>query len=92
MPWSTASPGFEAFIIANEDTVMSRSSASLAAEVFPNVKVTKELGEHETMLSIDKAKRAARLRPEHSWRTLPLEPHHPHRRLTTHRPTDEPNH
>nr|BFE44460.1 NAD(P)-dependent oxidoreductase [Pseudarthrobacter oxydans] len=27
--------GFEAFIIANADTVMSRSSASLAAEVFP---------------------------------------------------------
>ncbi|MCE3245895.1 MAG: UDP-glucose 4-epimerase, partial [Arthrobacter sp.] len=50
-------PGFEAFIIANEDTVMTRSSASLAAEVFPNVKVTRELGEHETMLSIDKARR-----------------------------------
>jgi nucleoside-diphosphate-sugar epimerase len=64
-----AKPGFEAFIIANEDTVMSRSSASLAAEVFPNVKVTKELGEHETMLSIDKAKRLLGFAPEHSWRT-----------------------
>jgi nucleoside-diphosphate-sugar epimerase len=62
-------PGFEAFIIANEDTVMSRSSASLAAEVFPGVKVTKELGEHETMLSIDKAKRHLGFAPEHSWRT-----------------------
>ena len=62
-------PGFEAFIIANEDTVMSRSSASLAAEVFPSVKVTKELGEHETMLSIDKAKRLLGFAPEHSWRT-----------------------
>lgn len=62
-------PGFEAFIIANEDTVMSRSSASLAAEVFPGVKVTKELGEHETMLSIDKAKRLLGFAPEHSWRT-----------------------
>lgn len=64
-----AKPGFEAFIIANEDTVMSRSSASLAAEVFPNVTVTKELGEHETMLSIDKAKRLLGFAPEHSWRT-----------------------
>jgi nucleoside-diphosphate-sugar epimerase len=64
-----AKPGFEAFIIANEDTVMSRSSASLAAEVFPNVKVVKELGEHETMLSIDKAKRLLGYAPEHSWRT-----------------------
>ncbi|NUT71637.1 NAD(P)-dependent oxidoreductase [Pseudarthrobacter sp. C4D7] len=63
-----ARPGFEAFIIANADTVMSRSSASLAAEVFPGVKVTKELGEHETMLSIDKARRLLGYEPEHSWR------------------------
>ncbi|CAH0245382.1 UDP-glucose 4-epimerase [Arthrobacter sp. Bi26] len=62
-------PGFEAFIIANEDTVMSRSSASLAAEVFPGVKVVKDLGEHETMLSIDKAKRLLGYAPEHTWRT-----------------------
>jgi nucleoside-diphosphate-sugar epimerase len=61
-------PGFEAFIIANADTVMSRSSASLAAEVFPGVKVVKELGEHETMLSIDKARRLLGFEPEHTWR------------------------
>ena len=61
-------PGFEAFIIANADTVMSRSSASLAAEVFPDVPVVKELGEHETLLSIDKAKRLLGYAPEHSWR------------------------
>ncbi len=61
-------PGFEAFIIANGDTVMGRSSASLAAEVFPNVTVVKELGEHETLLSIDKAKRLLGYAPEHSWR------------------------
>ncbi|MEW1806277.1 NAD(P)-dependent oxidoreductase [Pseudarthrobacter sp. NPDC080039] len=63
-----AKPGFEAFIIANADTVMSRSSAELAAEVFPDVKVTKDLGEHETMLSIDKARRLLGFEPEHSWR------------------------
>jgi nucleoside-diphosphate-sugar epimerase len=61
-------PGFEAFIIANADTVMQRSSASLAAEVFPDVAVTKELGEHETVLSIEKAKRLLGFAPEHSWR------------------------
>jgi nucleoside-diphosphate-sugar epimerase len=61
-------PGFEAFIIANDDTVMRRSSAELAAEVFPNVRVTKELGEHETMLSIGKAKRLLGYEPRHSWR------------------------
>ena len=71
-------PGFEAFIIANEDTVMSRSSASLAAEVFPGVKVTRELGEHETMLSIDKARRLLGYAPEHSWRS-----YHPNRTTPT---------
>jgi nucleoside-diphosphate-sugar epimerase len=63
-----AKPGFEAYIIANADTVMSRSSAELAAEVFPAVKVTKDLGEHETMLSIDKARRLLGFEPEYSWR------------------------
>lgn len=61
-------PGFEAFIIAASDTTMSRSSASLAAEVFPSVTVTKELGETETMLSIDKARRLLGFEPEHTWR------------------------
>jgi nucleoside-diphosphate-sugar epimerase len=60
--------GMDVFIIANADTVMSRSSASLAAEVFPDVKVTKELGEHETMLSIDKARRVLGYEPQFSWR------------------------
>ena len=66
LEWSGT--GFEAFIIAEDDTVMSRSSASLAEEVFPGVRVTKELGEHETMLSIDKAKRMLGYQPKHSWR------------------------
>jgi nucleoside-diphosphate-sugar epimerase len=61
-------PGTDVFIIANADTVMSRSSASLAAEVYPGVEVRKELGEHETLLSIDKARRVLGYEPEHSWR------------------------
>jgi hypothetical protein len=48
---------------------MSRSSARLAAEVFPGVKVVKDLGEHETMLSIDKARRLLGFEPEYTWRT-----------------------
>ncbi len=60
--------GFDRFIIANADTVMSRRSAELAAEVFPGVEVRKELGEHETMLSIDKARRVLGYDPQHSWR------------------------
>ncbi len=61
--------GTEVFVIANADTVMSRSSAGLAAEFFPDVPVRKELGEHETMLSIDKARRVLGYEPRHSWRT-----------------------
>ncbi|MET8152086.1 NAD-dependent epimerase/dehydratase family protein [Actinoplanes sp. NPDC049668] len=60
--------GMDVFVIANADTVMSRSSASLAAEVFPGVPVTRELGEHETLLSIDKARRVLGYEPEHTWR------------------------
>lgn len=47
---------------------MSRSSADLAAEVFPGVELVKEVGERETLLSIDKAKRMLGYAPEHSWR------------------------
>ena len=61
-------PGFDHFVIANADTVMSRSSAELVAEQFPNVRVTKKLGEHETLLSIDKARRVLGFEPQHSWR------------------------
>jgi nucleoside-diphosphate-sugar epimerase len=60
--------GVEIFLIANADTVMSRSSADLAAEVFPDVEVTRQLGEHETLLSIDKARRLLGYEPRHSWR------------------------
>lgn len=60
--------GADVFVIANADTVMSRSSASLVAEVLPGVEVRKELGEHETLLSIDKARRVLGYEPEHSWR------------------------
>jgi nucleoside-diphosphate-sugar epimerase len=62
-------PGAEIFIIANADTVMSRSSSALVAEVFPGVEVRRPLGEHETLLCIDKARRLLGYAPEHSWRS-----------------------
>ena len=61
-------PGVEVFVIANADTVMSRPSADLVAEVFPGVEVRKELAEHETLLGIDKARRVLGYEPQHSWR------------------------
>ena len=61
-------PGFDRFVIASPDTVMSRSSADLVAEVVPGVEVRTELGEHETLLSIDRARRVLGYEPTHSWR------------------------
>ena len=60
--------GFEAFIIANADTVMSRSNASLMAEVFPNVPIKGTLSQTGTLLSIEKAKRMLDYNPQYSWR------------------------
>ncbi|HEX6357960.1 NAD(P)-dependent oxidoreductase [Actinophytocola sp.] len=61
-------PGFEVFVIANADTVMSRPNHELLAEVYPDVPHKREFGQHETLLSIDKAKRLLGFEPRHSWR------------------------
>lgn len=62
-----APAGFETFIIAAADTVMTRPNSELVAEVFPGVE-TRELGENTTLLSIDKARRLLGYDPQHSWR------------------------
>ncbi|MEO8262817.1 MAG: NAD(P)-dependent oxidoreductase [Pseudolysinimonas sp.] len=61
-------PGFDAFLIAAADTVMSRPNAELVAEVFPGVEVRGELGVNDTLFSIDKARRLLGYEPRHSWR------------------------
>jgi nucleoside-diphosphate-sugar epimerase len=60
--------GYDVFIIANADTCMTRPSAELAAEVFPDVPWTRPVSGNETLLSIDKARRVLGYEPEHSWR------------------------
>lgn len=60
--------GFDRFIIAAADTVMSRPNDELVAETFPDVPVTRELGKNDTLLSIDKARRVLGYNPQHSWR------------------------
>ena len=62
------STGFDRFIIAAADTVMTRPNAELVAEVFPGVPVKGELGVNDTLLSIGKARRVLGYAPEHSWR------------------------
>jgi UDP-glucose 4-epimerase len=63
-----AKPGFDRFIIAAADTVMTRPNAELIAEVFPGVPVTREVGLNETLLSIDHAREVLGSDPQHSWR------------------------
>ena len=50
------------FIIAAADTVMNRPSADLMAEAYPDVELRDGVGEFGTLLSIEKARRRARLR------------------------------
>lgn len=60
--------GFEPFIIASPDTVMSRPNEELLAEAFPNVRQKRPFGPNETLLSIDKARQQLGYTPRHSWR------------------------
>ena len=60
--------GAEVFIIANADTVMSRPNAELMAEVFPGVPLKDNLGDNETLLSIERARRLLRYEPKYGWR------------------------
>jgi nucleoside-diphosphate-sugar epimerase len=60
--------GVEVFIIASPDTVMSTASGELAARVFPGVEIRRPLGEHESLMSTEKARRLLGYKPAHSWR------------------------
>ncbi len=61
-------PGMDVFIVANADTVMSRPNEELVRTVFPGVPIRRPLGEHDTLLSIEKARRVLGYAPQHGWR------------------------
>lgn len=60
--------GSSSYIIAAADTVMNRPSVDLLRESYPDTPLTRDVGEHETLLSIDRARRVLGFNPEHSWR------------------------
>ncbi|MCX5515562.1 UDP-glucose 4-epimerase [Kaistia algarum] len=60
--------GAEAFIIANEDGVMGRPNDELLDAEFPGVPRKRSFAPHETLLSIEKAKRMLGYKPAHNWR------------------------
>jgi len=61
--------GFEAFIIANADNVMTRDSGDLLDEEFPGIPRQRDIVGRETLLSIDKARRWLGYEPQHNWQT-----------------------
>jgi len=64
----TVTTGSRNVIIAAADTVMDRPSADLLAEVFPGVRLSREVSGNETLLAIDGARELLGYNPEHSWR------------------------
>jgi nucleoside-diphosphate-sugar epimerase len=60
--------GAEAFIIAAGDTVMDRPNADLMAASFPAVPLREGASDHESLLSIAKARRVLGYAPAYSWR------------------------
>jgi nucleoside-diphosphate-sugar epimerase len=66
--------GAQSFIIAAADTIMTRPSADLLRDVFPGVRLTREVGECETLLAIDAARTSLGYAPEHSWREVVTAP------------------
>ncbi|MBF6605886.1 MAG: NAD(P)-dependent oxidoreductase [Chloroflexi bacterium] len=59
--------GASVCIVAAADTVMTRPSAELMAEIYPAVPLRRPLEGRETLLSIDRARELIGYRPAHRW-------------------------
>jgi nucleoside-diphosphate-sugar epimerase len=59
--------GSEICIVAAADTVMTRPSADLLAEVYPDVPLRRPVQGRETLLAIDRARTVIGYEPEHRW-------------------------
>jgi nucleoside-diphosphate-sugar epimerase len=60
--------GFQIFNAAQDDCSSDLPTVELLRRFYPNVKLKRELGEFETLLSNRKAKEMLGFRPVHSWR------------------------
>ncbi|HEX5729205.1 NAD-dependent epimerase/dehydratase family protein, partial [Microbacterium sp.] len=61
-------PGFDSFVIANHDNVMTRSSADLMAEFFPDTEFRSPVEGTRSLISSEKAQRLLGWIPQHTWR------------------------
>jgi nucleoside-diphosphate-sugar epimerase len=59
--------GSEVCIVAAADTVMTRPSVDLMAEIFPDVPLRRPVEGRETLLAIDRARRLLGYEPAHRW-------------------------
>ena len=60
--------GAYSFVIAAADTLMAATNAELLADQFPSVPLTRDVGDHDTLLGIDKARTMLGYAPQFSWR------------------------
>lgn len=60
--------GTDVYIIAAADTVSARPNRELLDAEFPGVAGVRDIGEHDTLLSIEKARRELGYEPRYSWR------------------------
>ena len=60
--------GAHSFIIAAADTLMAATNTELLAAEFPGLELTRPVGDHETLLAIDKARAMLGYDPQHGWR------------------------
>lgn len=60
--------GARAYLVAAADTCMTRPSADLLAEVYPDVPARGPIEGHTTLLSIERARAELGYEPVHSWR------------------------
>lgn len=62
--------GAEAMTIAAPDTIMKQPNAELIAAAFPGCVLRPGTGPHETLISVDKAKRLIGYDPQWTWRRV----------------------
>ena len=60
--------GNQIFNVSNDDHSVNLTTPELIARYYDDVRITREMGDHETFYSSDKAKRLLGYRPQHRWR------------------------
>ena len=65
--------GYQVFNVAQEDIRLNLPTAELLRRFYPKMPVKVQLGQYQTLLSIQKAKTMLGYAPEHSWRDVSAE-------------------